>query len=205
MGKLDVDDSEIKNITSISISEVSGNFSSEWLSCTFIDNVIKEINDLISSFNQVKGEANNYTDTNEEISNQPEPTVPRSGGGSNHGSSLNSSGADFITTALGNDYSRLIIKNVPKNAKIVILEADDGSGWIKVKLEDGTEGYIQTKYAQVEAGTYNGLLIETTNILSSKPNGLYNAFSNTTNNTVLTASKKGGFVTATLKEGEETL
>ena len=211
MGKLDVDDSEIKSITGISISEVSGNFSNEWLSCTFIDNVIKEINDLISSFNQVKGEANNYTDTNEEISNQPEPTIPHSGGGSGHGSSSNGSDAKFFTTGLVNNYSNLIIKNVPKGSKVVILEVDDGSGWIKVKLEDGTEGYIQKNYIQIENGTYNGLIIETTNILSSKPSGLYNAFSNTTNNTVLTTSKKGSFDTATFsrkissQEGEETL
>ena len=119
MGKLNVDDSEIKSITGISISEVSGNFSNEWLSCTFIDNVIKEINSLISSFNQVKGEANNYTDTNEEISNQPEPTVPHSGGGSGHGSSSNGSDAKFFTTGLVNNYSNLPDSTYRSNGKVI--------------------------------------------------------------------------------------
>ena len=227
MGKLDVDDSEIKSITGISISEVSGDFSPEWLSCTFMDNVIKEINSLISSFNQVKSDANNYTDSNEVISNQPEPPVPSYGGGSGsggHNSLASGAGSSGVVTMAGMNINNLAMKSVTTGTKITIVEVDDGSGWTKIRLEDGTEGYVQTQYLQIENDNTNGTITQTVNILPIKPGGVSNHGVSTNNDIVnsnenetetivgtISTPKNSSQETATIMknlvsdEGEETL
>ena len=75
MSKIDVDDNDIQAITGISISEVSGDFSPEWLSCQFMDSVINGINNLISGWEQAKSKVASYVSVNDEISNQNEPDL----------------------------------------------------------------------------------------------------------------------------------
>ena len=38
-----------------------------------------------------------------------------------------------------------VIKSTPKGSQVTIIE-EDGSGWTKVRLEDGTEGYVVSKF-----------------------------------------------------------
>ena len=182
MSKVDVDDSEIKSITGISISEVSGDFSPEWLSCNFINNVISEINSLIGSFNEAKSKADSYTNVNEEISNQEEPYVPQTSGG--HHSSNNSSHRDSSlytvgnvefdrATTIGSGMSNLVIANALKESKVTIIEVDDGSGWTKIQLEDNTQGYVPTKYIQIENDSESGILTSAVDVLSIKPSVTY--------------------------------
>ena len=53
----------------------------------------------------------------------------------------NSSNLNFRSTPGGS-----IQGSLPKGTEIEILEADNGSGWTKVRLSDGREGYVYTKY-----------------------------------------------------------
>ena len=188
MSKLNVDENEIKNITQISVSEVSGSFSEEWLSGSFMDNVVKEINSLISSFGEAKSKAEEYLSTNDKISNQQEPIVPSSGGGGTGGSSSDgNSGSSLAATQLGENTqggTSSFIKYLLKDSKVTILEVDDGSGWTKVKLEDGTEGYVETKYIQVTDGSMNAIINNMTSLFSVKPQMNYTAF-----NTNITAQE----------------
>jgi len=77
--------------------------------------------------------------------------------------------------------------SVSKGSTLTILEKDDGSGWTKVKLADGTEGYVSSTYLKVNQpniNSYNGTAIVNTksselnlrssengNILTSIPTG----------------------------------
>ena len=183
MSKVDVDDNEIKSITGISVSEVSGDFSPEWLSCNFINNVISEINSLIGSFNEAKSKADSYTNVNEEISNQEEPYVPQSSGGhhnsssdssSNSSSTYSISNANFDrATTVGSSTSNVVVANAIKESKVTIIEADDGSGWTKIQLEDNTQGYVPTKYIQIENDSESGILTSAVDVLSIKPSVAY--------------------------------
>lgn len=189
MGKLDVDDSEIKSIIGNSINEVSCNFSPEWLSCAFMDKVIKEVQNLISKWNEAKNNANHYSDTNEQISNQKEPSVPRSSGGGSSSSSSGSFSGNGLVTNFG--MNNLIVKTIQQGTKATIIETDNGSGYVKVRLEDGTEGYVSSQAIQIDSATsttsttLTATILATTNVYRIIPNMLYgvNTISPNTNAT----------------------
>ena len=49
-----------------------------------------------------------------------------------------------------------IIATAAKGSQVEIIEPDNGSGWTKVRLEDGTEGYVFSKYLNTNNASNSG-------------------------------------------------
>jgi len=142
-----IDDEEIASLSGITINEAQGDFSAEWESYTFMDNIKKSVTSLIDAWGKAIANEKSYLNGTEVISNTPSPDlheVSPEKRETNLGSGVVT--ADSLRVRAHKGYDQRTIAFLSKSDTVEIIKPDKGSGWTKVKLSDGTKGYVKTEW-----------------------------------------------------------
>ena len=164
MTKVDFDDEEIQGFSSIIINEPVGDFSPEWESYNFMENIKKAVSSLANSLEEAKATEHNYTSVADKISSDPHIEmleIPDELEISNTSIGTGMVTATSLKVRAGKGTDKKVLTYVSKDDKVEILEKDD-NGWTKVRLSDGTIGYVGSKYLDTDE-------IDQTPTLESEP------------------------------------
>lgn len=122
----------------------------------------KIINSIDLNASSLKAEMNDLRNINRSSTNNSSPKVEEFEINETISAEVSTQGGNLnLRSGPGTDNG--VIGSIENGTKLEIIEADDGSGWTKVKLADGNTGYVYSEYlttnventaTQQDAGTY---------------------------------------------------
>lgn len=159
MNEINLDVDEIRSSISrvvLNINDSEGNYSDEWLTTGCISSAFQSVNSILNDFESEKGALLNHLDQLDAISaeaaskismlNDTIPKIPSFTSGSKASVSNDISSA-YVRKGPGIDNS--VVGYVGKGAIFTIIGKSANNGWTEILLEDGTQGYIATKFLNI--------------------------------------------------------
>ena len=155
---LDVDGirSSISGVV-LNINDNEGNYSDEWLTTSCISSAFQSVNSILSDFESAKGALLNHLSQLDDISaeassklgqlNDMIAKLPSHRNGS--GKASLASGVSSLCVRKGPRMDNSVIGYLGQGAIVSILGKSSNNGWTPVLLADGTQGYVATKFLNI--------------------------------------------------------
>lgn len=163
MDEINLDVDEIRSSVSrviLNINDSEGNYSDEWLTTDCIGSAFQSVNSILDDFELAKSALLNHLEQLDAISAEAASKL----------SMLNDIISKFpsrrnsSTATVSNDITSLCVRKGPgmdnsvvgyvgKGAIVNIVGKSANNGWTEVLLEDGTQGYIATKFLNINTNS----------------------------------------------------
>lgn len=159
MNEINMDVDGIRSSVSrvvLNINDSEGNYSDEWLTTDCISSAFQSVDSILTDFESAKGVLLNHLNQLDAISAEAASKVsmlndmiskipsPRNGSTASVSTDIKSA---WVRKGPGMDNS--VIGYVGKGEIVTILGKSSNNGWTEVLLSDGTQGYIATKFLNI--------------------------------------------------------
>lgn len=160
INEIDLDVEEVRSNVSgiaLSITDSEGNYSEEWLTTDCISKAFNSINTTLTDFESAKGVLLNHLEELDAISAEADSKAEmladfvskfpsRSGNAKAHVSD----GVTSLNVRKGPGMDNSVIGYLTKGTIVSVVGKDANTGWTEVLFDDGTRGYVSTKYITID-------------------------------------------------------
>ena len=160
INEIDLDVEEVRSNVSgiaLNITDSEGNYSEEWLTTDCISKAFNSINTTLTDFESAKGVLLNHLEELDAISVEADSKAEmladfvskfpsRSGNAKAHVSD----GVTSLNVRKGPGMDNSVIGYLTKGTIVSVVGKDANTGWTEVLFDDGTRGYVSTKYITID-------------------------------------------------------